>query len=164
MKKSFTLIEVLVSITILSIIILSISQVISTIKTSKQTLKRIVEKSQREEIVTKLLYYDIMNSSKIQIINKNKNFSIIKMRTKNSLYNIPYPYITYYISKKENSLMRLSTPNETFLPVFSDFKNYYLLKLAKKLQIFKIYQNKDKFFIYFHIKNKKPVYFEFRRK
>jgi len=160
MKKSFTLIEVLVSITILSIIVVVMSQVISSVRISKDILQTTYKQSQQYDLAVKLLYNDIVNAGYINIVNDNKNYSILEIRTKNSIYNIPYPYVLYYVSKKNNTLIRLSSAHPISIPVTYEFENFYILPLLNKVKIFKIYSKSNKYLIY--LQKNKPFYFEFQ--
>ncbi|MEO1924171.1 MAG: type II secretion system protein, partial [Nautiliaceae bacterium] len=101
MKKSFTLVEILISIGILSVLFLAMSNVISGLKISKTTLKAAYENSSKEELFIKTLYGDIINAKeiKIQHSHNNKNYDILFLHTKNSLYKNIYPYVIWYVSK-----------------------------------------------------------------
>jgi len=63
--------------------------------------------------------------------------------------------VLWYISKKNNTLVRVESYKKITLP---NSKLFYLDKFAKNVKIFKIFQKKDKYFIY--IESDKPIYFE----
>ncbi|NPA11700.1 MAG: prepilin-type N-terminal cleavage/methylation domain-containing protein [Epsilonproteobacteria bacterium] len=156
MKKSFTLIEVLLSIAILSILFLAMSNVVGVLKTSKNALLSVQKKEKKKELLIKTIYSDILNANKIKIIKtENPNYIRLYIRTKNSLYNNILPYVMWYVSKNQNTLIRaesykeINFSNDT--PPNSDI-------FAKNLKKFKIYQKKGKYLIYLGVK--KPLYFE----
>jgi len=155
MKKAFTLIEILISIIILSIMVFVLSDVVKNMNVSKNILEKNFQNEYYKNIALKVLYYDILNSKYINVSQK-KNYSFISMQTTNSLYNIPAPYVVWYVSKKDNALMRMELPKKvTFL---SNANNYYLDKFAQNVKIFKVYIKNGKYFIY--LDDGRPIYFE----
>jgi len=154
MKKSFTLIEVMISIAIFSLLVLFMSKVVSNLNISVNILKNDYSTKTKQQYLIKTLYADILNKKWIKIVNHNKNYSIVYLQTSNSLYNIPMPYVVWYVSKKQNSLMRLECSQKCELPTNIG----WLDKFDKGVKIFKIYQKQNKFFIF--IKDKKELFFE----
>jgi prepilin-type N-terminal cleavage/methylation domain-containing protein len=155
MKKSFTLIEILISIAILSVLFLALSNVISYLSNSSLFIKHKYQHTENSDRFLKVLYYDLLDADYINI-KQSKNYSFVKMRTTNSLYRIPKPYVIWYVSKNGNSLMRLESPKDVNLSVEREY--YYLDKFAQNVKIFKIYQKNGGYFVYFD--NKKPIYYE----
>ena len=157
MKKSFTLIEILISIIIVSILFLAMSNVINQFKGTKNTLKNEYLKNIQQSLITKVLYYDLLNAKSIKIINsKYKNFIQLYLQTKNSLYHFDMPYVVWYVSKNNNTLMRIENKNKIKLPNNNAF---FIDKFTNNIKIFKIYKKQDKLFIYLQI-DKKPLFFE----
>jgi len=154
MKKSFTLIEILISITILSVLFLALSNVIAYLSNSSVFISKNYEKSKNNNRFLKILYYDLLNADEVAIRN-TKNYSFVKLRTSNSLYRIPKPYVIWYVSKNKNSLMRLESSKDINI---TDKEDYYLDKFAQNVKIFKIYKKDGKYFVY--LNKNKPIYFE----
>jgi len=149
MKKSFTLIELLLSILIFSVLILAMSNFINQVRNSQKFIEKY---SKNNNYLLKVLYYDLLNSTNIKIINtKNPNYDRLLLKTSNSLYNLINPYVVWYISN--NSLIRIEDYNIS-LPGFFP----YIDKFDSKVQIFKIYKKNEKIFVY--IKGKKKLFFE----
>ena len=156
MKKSFTLIEILISIIIFSMLFFAMFSVISQIKHSKNIIKEEFNKNKNTDILVKVLYNDILNALKIKIVKSpDSDFIRLYLQTVNSLYGYCKPYVIWYVSKNRNSLIRV----ENSEPITLDNENlYYLNKFAQNVKIFKIYKNKEKYFVYIGVK--KPIYFE----
>ena len=156
MKKSFTLVEILISIGILSVLLLAMSNVISGLKISKTTLKSAYESSSKEELFIKTLYGDIINAKeiKIQHSRNNKNYNILFLRTKNSLYKNIYPYVIWYVSKNGNAIVRA----ENHEKITFEKENYFIDVFKKGIKKFKIYKKDLKYFVY--IEGRKPLFFE----
>jgi len=153
MKKSFTLIELLISVVILSILFLALSNVTAYLTTGSEFINKKTSEITSKNSYLKVLYYDILNAEDIDITQK-KNYSVIKIRTSNSLYFIAQPYVMWYVSKKGNTLMRLESPQK----FDEQSKHFYLDKFEQNVKIFKLYKKDGKYFVY--VKTDKPVYFE----
>jgi len=146
MKKSFTLIEILISIVIFSILVLAMSNVIKEVNFSKVFLSK--HYKMQKNYLIKVLYYDIFNASEIRIIHtKNPNYDTLVLKTSNSLYKLINPTVTWYISKR--ALIR------------KENAPYAIDKFDSNMKIFKIYKKNTKFFVY--IEGKKRIFFEFSR-
>ncbi|MEO1924324.1 MAG: prepilin-type N-terminal cleavage/methylation domain-containing protein [Nautiliaceae bacterium] len=155
MKKGWTLIEILISISILSILFLAMSNIIGNLKISKNFLKNNLKKSKKEELLIKTFYSDIMNAKKIKILNTSKNYIRLILKTSNSLYDLINPNVIWYVSKNGNTLIRA----ESYLKIKNN-NFYYADKFMQNVKKFKILKKNRKYFVY--IKSIKPIFFEFQ--
>jgi len=153
MKKSFTLIEVLISVTILSIIFFYLSGFLKNLNKTADVMNSLSDSRKAKETVLKVLYYDLLNADKVSLEQK-KNKTYVKLSTSNSLHGMAHPYVYWYV--KKGALIRAETPKEYNVSMQNG--NYYLDKLALNVKIFKIYKNNGKYFVY--LDDKKPIYFE----
>ena len=156
MKKSFTLLELIIAIMIFSFIYLAMSNVIGNLKTSEDFIKTFYKQNSFNEKILKTLYLDLLNAKYIKVIRRNKNFSTIYIRTTNSLYNLSYPFVVWYVTNSKN-LLRIESINKRLLPIE---KTGYLYDFGK-VNIFRVYKHHKKYLVFF--KNKKPLYFEFTK-
>jgi len=158
MKKAFTLIEIMLAIIILSILLLAINNIIANLKSTKDFLQNISNKEKKNELFIKTLYYDILNSNTMTVKHSfDSDYDRIYLNTKNSLYNLINPYVIWYVSKKNNSLIRVESPFKITLP--SD-RVFFADKFAENVKIFKIFSKNKKELIFIQAANKKPLYFE----
>jgi prepilin-type N-terminal cleavage/methylation domain-containing protein len=156
MKKAFTLIELMIAVIILSILILAMNNIIVNLKSTKDFLKVYLQKQNKDELLIKTLYYDILNATSIKIIHSiNSNYDRLYLQTNNSLYWLIEPYVVWYVSKNKNSLIRIESPFEIKLPNENAF---FLDKFKENVKIFRIFKKGGKDLIF--IKAKKPIYFE----
>jgi len=153
MKRSFTLLEMLIAISLFMFVYFVMTNILSDLELSKNFIKKKYEYTSKEEKTLKTLYGDILNATYIKIVKRNKNFTTIYLRTTNSLYNLSYPFVVWYVTNK-NNLIRVESINQQLLPL----KNTGYLYDFGHVKIFRIFQNKDKFFIFYE--KKKPLYFE----
>ncbi len=156
MKKSFTLIEIIISVMILSILFFAMSGVLKNLKITKEILEKNFVKSSQKELMIKTLYYDLLNAQSVKIVHSpNSDFDRVYIVTSNSLYRLIYPDVLWYVSKNKNSLIRVESPYEITLP---NENLFFMDKFEQKVKIFKIYKNQNKIFVF--IKTKKPLYFK----
>jgi len=147
MKKSFTLIEVMISIIIFSMLFLVMTNIIKNIDSSKKILKKYANK---KDYLVKVLYNDILNAFSIEVIHtKYPDFDRLKVFTTNCFYS-DVCYVLWYVSKNQNALIRREYINKTRLLNSDIFK--------KNVKIFKIYRKNGKDFIF--IKSKRVIFFE----
>lgn len=146
MKKAFSLVEVIVSITIFSIVIIFLYQTLDMTKTSnnfyEKSLNKIIDKNTLKEIVFEDLLSVTDTNSTIISVDKNKN-SILQLQTINTFHNPLFNNITYLLSK-DDKLLRI----ESLDPFnFNDINDYFL----DNSYIDILYENIDFFYI---LKNK----------
>jgi prepilin-type N-terminal cleavage/methylation domain-containing protein len=157
-KKSFTLIEMLISISLFGIIIVFLYDTLELSQKSNQFFTEKIELSQKEINIKKVLFNDIINASIINIFeDKNKNF-IITMKSKNIYHKAFYNYITYIVSKK-NNLLRIEHKhkyNKGKNSLRTDDK--YIDIVLKDIEIFKVIKNTKEIIIAFKTKNKDTTY------
>ena len=118
LKKSFTLVEVIISIVLLGIMF---TYLYSTINSTKKQNNNYIEKS--EIIKNEKQIYRLFNLDFAQIIGAvkithSKKYDVLEFKTKNSIYQIIEPTVTYFVSKKDNALIRV----ESLAPFKFDLK------------------------------------------
>ena len=108
-KEAFTLVEVLTSIVLLGLIFTYLS---STINSVKQQNNNYIEKSdllQKEKKLFLLFNLDLAQSITPIVSNVKGRYDIVNFKSKNSIYDIIDPHITYFVSKKDNALIRVES-------------------------------------------------------
>ena len=139
MKRSFTLIEVMVSITIFSIIILFLYKTLDMTEKSNTFLANKIDKVISLNSVKKILLEDIIKSENITLsLDKNSN-TILSLKTTNIYHNPFYLYVTYFISKEEN-LIRIESLKLFNKNKLDDkfFKKAYIDILISKIKAFEV--------------------------
>lgn len=108
-KSAFTLIEMMVSIVILSIMITFLYQSYASLNLSNDVLKKEVKGISDIQKMKKVIYLDfslaLHNSTKIQ--NRGKNEDAVFLQSSNSVHKRLNPYIAYMV--KQNKLYRLES-------------------------------------------------------
>jgi len=161
-KRAFTLIEILVAVVLLGLISMFISSTIMQTKKNNVLFKNKTQKDSRLEITTDILYKDIHQSKKL-FVEPRKRYSTLHVKTKNSLYGIPEPYVVWLVLKQDDILVRLESAKNISLPIKKEFEKYLFIDVAiKNCTNFSINLSDDKRSVlsFFDIKNSNKVVFE----
>lgn len=112
MKKAFTLIEILIAITILSIMMLFLYQSYSSLNISNSFYKNELGQIKNGYLKKKVLYLDfsLANHKQIKILNQDTNEDVVFMQSSNSIHKRHNPYIAYVIH--DSKLYRLESIHE----------------------------------------------------
>lgn len=161
MKKSFTLLEVLISIFLLSLIVTFLSQSMSSLEINRDFFSKKNIQSKQNYEITKVLYDDILTAKSLNFKNY-KDYAILYLNTQNSLYNIDYPYVIWYVAKKNDTLCRIESIQKFTLPLNNeDIYKINLSKIKKECKKFNIYASKDKknIILYLQFDKEEPIFF-----
>jgi len=156
-REAFTLIEVLISITLLSLVLMALYRSSDMLRRSNKQLYNHLEKSTKSIKGNKVLYMDLLQSDEnITINHKNKFHQITMVNTGHSLYGQSSAQVSWLVSKNENTLLRIEGSNYE-LPLKED--SYVEIDpIVKNVELFKIYNNKKKNKILILLKhNGRPV-------
>lgn len=126
MKKGFTLIEVIISIAILTLLVLFMYQAINTLKMSNDGYEKQYSTTSLTTKIHKTFFFDFT---------QNETFSIVKhdgddktdelfLRTSNSHFNIFSPYVAYTV--RDKLLYRIESSQK-----FTSFKDDQTLNNIK---------------------------------
>lgn len=161
-KKSFTLIELLISIALTAIIMTFLFQSMHNVgKTNKFYKTKLDEYSQKNQLIL-LLYNDILLSN-AHGINKYKsikhsNIAQFTIKSKHSIKGFSNPYISYVLYKKEKIFFRLESNSNPRLPLTEESIMKMDFNRFDNVSMFSIYQNKKAFLVYFIHKKEKEFF------
>ena len=158
-KRAFTLLELLLSIAILAVLFSYLYMNFFVAKQSTEATKVFKESVLLREQISKLLYEDIINSTKI-VPTSGSKYDKVDMESKNSLHNILTPNIRYTVidDGRINVLVRLESSKA--LPGITGTKDFYIDEIVRDVEDFKMI-NYATFVEYFlKIKNQKPIHFK----
>lgn len=110
-KRAFTLIEVLISITLLGILLVALYSLLDRVEYSNKKLHRYLQNTlQRDRVVT-VLYNDILQSDGNITIKGSDYDRVCINSTKNSLYALNEAKVCWIVSKDGNKLVRIEGNN-----------------------------------------------------
>ena len=156
-RHAFTLIEVLISIALLSLVLLALYKSLGMLRSSNTQLFSYLERAAEEKKGTETLFLDIMGSDG-NITIKGDEFSRLCIEnTVNSLYELPSAKVCWVVAKKDHALLR-SEGNRYRLPLGSDAR-VAVDEVMKDIDLFRIYRSRDRVLVLLQQKNRDPISF-----
>ena len=149
-KKAFTLIEILVSISLFMIIVLFLYQSLDVTKQSNQFFSDKVVEQNNKVNLKEILFKDIVHSYSGSISEDRDKRTIFQINTSNTYHNSFYQNVTYLVSKEDN-LLRIESKNKFNKDKLNDdfFDKAYVDTVYSKVKKFKVTKkDKDKYAMY----------------
>jgi len=152
-KKGFTLIEVLISITLLSLVLMALYKSADILRNSNLHLFKYLEKSTNTLKGSKTLYMDLTHSDYNITINTEEKFHRVTLQnTTHSIHGLAQAKVVWLVYKEENTLLRLEGGSYQ-IPLKSEEK-IEVDVIAKNVELFRVYKSKKKNKILAMIKTK----------
>ncbi len=145
MRRGFTLIEMMIAISLFTVVMIFLYQAMATVDKSNQfygdKLKSIIS----EQKLTKTLYLDLSlslaNSGEVNSVNRNED--MLFLQTSHVVHDHIMPYVVYYV--KEKHLYRIESAQKLTYP-FDTNVNVIIDDLGP-IHTFRIYKNSTHFLI-----------------
>ena len=140
MKRAFTLIEVIISVGILSMLILYMYGSIGMMKQSNQTYERVYNNLSKDTKIHESFFLDFAQSNGLSV--KQDEFDRGYLQTSNSHFDIMMPYVSYMV--KENILYRIESSKKIPEKINEDMLKYLKFEIVKKdVEKFKLYTSSN---------------------
>lgn len=142
MKKAFTLIEILIAITILSIMMLFLYKSYSSLNISNRFYKNELSQIKSGYLKKKVLFLDLSlaHKNKTKILHQDTKRDVLFLQSSHSIHKRHNPYVAYVI--EDSKLYRLES--------ISEFKAYplsltdeYVADYLGEIDRFRVYTSKD---------------------
>lgn len=161
MKKAFTLIEMLISVSLLSVITLFLYQTYASLQLSNRFYGEELKEASREQKLRKTLYLDLALSmpESVKLINIDKTSDVIIMQSSHSVHHRILPYIAYMI--KDKHLLRIESSEELFYPLSGEEE--MVIDDLTELKIFRIFQKENSFLVHLEKADEKMILFRTKR-
>lgn len=158
-RAGFTLIEVLVSIAILAILFTFLSKTISTTKKLNQPYLEKAHKIDTEAKIFRILVNDFSQIVGEASIIYGKKYDIVRIQTKNTIYNIIQPYVTYIVSNKDLTLIRTESLEKFDINKKDEIYKQLIFGdiLSRDIDSFKVFFKNNYFNIFLKSKNISPL-------
>lgn len=155
MKKAFTLIEMLISVGLLSVITIFLYQTYASLQKSNRFYGEELSEASREQKLRKTIYLDFALSTpeSIKLINIDKTSDVVIMQSSNSVHHRIMPYIAYMI--KDKHLLRIESSQELFYPLSGEEE--MVIDDLTELEIFRVFQTGNSFLVHLEKDNKKMI-------
>lgn len=142
-KAAFTLVEVLISIALLSLVLLALYKSAALMRTSNVQLFNYLQKASTTLKGSTTLYKDLMHSDHNITINTEEKFHRLTMNnTSHSLYGLAQAKVVWLVYKKDNTLLRVEGGKYS-IPLRNE-EHVEIDVIAKNIELFKIYRSKKK--------------------
>lgn len=142
-RRAFTLIELLISVSILSIMIVFLYKSYASLNHSNNIYKKKSLEIKSHQIKKKVIFLDfsLLLSKEVKILNQDKYEDIAFFQSSNSLHKRYNPYIAYII--KNSKLYRLEALKEfTTYPLTS--QNLFNVDYFGEVNSFRVYKSNSK--------------------
>nr|MBL0721749.1 prepilin-type N-terminal cleavage/methylation domain-containing protein [Sulfurovaceae bacterium] len=136
-RGAFTLLEVLISIALLSLVLLALYSSLNMLRSSNAQLFEHLKKSAMEKKGTEILFLDIAGSEGNIEIKKGDFSRLCIEHSANSLYNLSSAKICWIVSKEKKNLLRIEGNNYK-LPIESEQKVAVDI-VMNKMEIFQVH-------------------------
>jgi len=156
-RGAFTLLEVLISIALLSLVLMALYSSLTMLRSSNAQLFEHLKKSTKEKKAVETLFLDIAGSyGKIDI--KRDEFSRLCIGDSvNSLYGLSSAKVCWIVSKEDKSLMR-TEGNRYKLPIESE-QRVAVDRVMDNIEIFQVYYNQESVLVALKQVGKEPISF-----
>ncbi len=142
-KKGFTLIEVLISITLLSLVLMALYKSADILRNSNLHLFEYLQTSTKSLKGSKTLFMDIMQADNNVTINTEEKFHRLTLEsTGNSLYGQAQAKVVWLVHKENNTLLRVEG-GVYDIPLKNE-QHVEVDVIAKDVELFKVYKSKTK--------------------
>lgn len=161
MKKAFTLLELIISITLFMIIVVFLYKTLDQTKYSNNLFSNKQELLKQSNHIHNIFLEDIAEASSITInYDKNKN-AIVKVITDNTYHNAFFNNVTYLInSSKELIRIESKTVFEDLQPIEEAFFNdAFIDVLLEDVEYFDVENSGNNYNFLIKQKNKERVFF-----
>ena len=143
MRKAFTLIELVISIGILSVVMIFLYKSYASLNQSNSFYKKEVSQIKSQQLKKRVLFLDFSLAlpKSINILNLDTKENVVFLQSSNSMHNRYNPYIAYIF--KDSKLYRLESLNE-FLeyPLSADAE--FSVEYFGEAESFRVYKSSTK--------------------
>ncbi len=156
-RSAFTLIEVLISIALLSLVLLALYRSVDMLQSSNRQLFHYLEKADKEKQGTETLFLDIVGSDGNLTITGDEFSRLCLESSVNSLYGLSAAKVCWVVSKKGHTLLR-SEGNGYALPLNSDDR-VAVDAVIEDVDLFRVYRQKGEVLVVLRQKGKNSISF-----
>ncbi|NPA03514.1 MAG: prepilin-type N-terminal cleavage/methylation domain-containing protein [Epsilonproteobacteria bacterium] len=137
-RRAFTLIELMVSIALTTIVVFFLYKALSNQERATEILAKNANELSVKDKLFQLLFLDLSQAQEVKIQHLfNKDYKILTLKTSNSLHQIPFPYVSYFVHERNRTLVRLESAYPIKFPVeFEQVKKTFADPLVSDVKKF----------------------------
>jgi len=161
MRRGFTLVEIIVAITIFSIAVLLLYRVTETLRISNASLEHHSSKIEGSNKLLEVMKLDFLYTDDNQTtVLEGRIYDAISFRSRHSLYGISNPYISYWVSK-DKRLWRIESSLDLNFTIKDEHLMYMKFdELKSDMAKFKVYDGNGTKLLFLEEKEKEPLLLE----
>ena len=154
LNRAFTLLEMLIAITIFSLIVLYLYQSLSTLNSTNRFYGEKLNSMSHDQKLLKTIYLDLSTAviRTVNIINEDPFTDIVLMQTAHSVHRRIMPYVGYII--KEGELFRIESSQKLSYPL--SIENEMVVDELGQIQHFRLYSSPTHFLLDYRSHSKEP--------
>ncbi len=156
-RSAFTLIEVLVSIALISLILLGLYRSLDIQRDSNRRIREHLQTTLQTNRSVKALYLDLLGSDGNLTIHQGDFDRLCIGKTSHSLYQLYRPKVCWLVTKKERNLLRIEGLDFS-LPL-KENSTVAVDRVMQKMALFDLYRQKGKVLVLLQSENRKPIAF-----
>ena len=156
-RPAFTLVEVLISVVLLSMVMMGLYSALDMQRSSNKKLFGFLQRALDSDKAIMVLYRDILYSDGNITIKKGEFDQFCMHNTSNSLYALSRSKVCWLVAKEDNQLLRSEGNNYT-LPLRLESK-VAVDKVMKNMVLFDITRTKDEILVMLQASNEEPYSF-----
>ncbi len=162
MRRAFTLIEILISISLLSLVLIGLYESLDIQRSSNKHLYNYLQKSLSQDRAVMVLFNDLIKSDGNLSIKDGEFDRLCLNSTSNSLYGLPVAKVCWVVAKEKNTLVRVEG-GDFSLPLKEDDR-VEVDRVVKNVKLFDLtYDEKlGKVLVALEVANSKPFLFMVR--
>lgn len=166
MKKAFTLIEVVLSVSLLAIIVLFLYKTLDMTKSTNSFYTERLKQFKNQNGIKILMFEDMINKEQnttVKLIQDKNENTIFTFKSSNTFHNPFSTQISYFVSKEQN-LIRCESKvpfDKNKINSFVEEPLTYIDIVDKNISKFNMEQGKDKesYVVYLEYEDKKDIFF-----
>ena len=141
-RRAFTLLELLIAITILSILMVFLYKSYASLNKSNQGLYEEVERMESMKLKKKTIFLDfsLAQVGSVKIEHQDKDRDILHLKTSNSIHRRFNPYVSYIFTHEK--LYRLESLKPLSYPL--DLSSEFDVDFLGEIKRFRVFESKDK--------------------
>lgn len=142
MRNAFTLIELMVSITILSIMMVFLYKSYASLNKSNSNFKQEIKILENIKLKKKTIFLDfsLVKPKSMKIVEDSRDIDIVRFQTSNSLHRRFNPYVAYIIT--QNKLYRIESLKQINYPL--DLSSEFDVDEFGEVSRFRVFESKNK--------------------
>lgn len=159
-RNAFTLIEMMIAITLFSMVMIFLYQSMATIDKSNQFYGEKLATMTTEQSLYKTIYLDLSLAvaNTIEINDINKNQDMVFLQTTHVIHTHVMPYVVYFVKNKH--LYRVESATKLSYPFESNINA--LIDDFGPLNKFRLYKNSTHFLLHLNINGKEDTLLKIR--